>query len=109
MAMNIDDAIRHVGAEAVREIVRSGHAHDAGHVLSFRGRATSAWLRGQPVTQDACMVLAEAREADIWQATKSPERLEREFLEDGSGRAMNELLRRGLPLPQAYDLLPARL
>lgn len=107
--MTIDSAIRCVGAEAVREIVRSGHAHDAGHVLSFRGRATSAWLKGRLTEQDAFMVLAAAHEPDIWQAIKSPERLEREFLEDGSGRAYAEMVRRGLPLPQAYDLLPARL
>lgn len=107
--MTIDEAIHITGPEKVREIIRSGHAQDAGHPDSFRGRATRAALRGHPLDAMAHTVLAAQRECDVWQATKSAERLEREFLEDGSGRAYAEMVRRGLPLPQSAALQPAWL
>jgi hypothetical protein len=108
--MTIDEAIAILGPEAVTQIVNSGHAQDAGHPDSLRGRATMAALRGHLRASEAYGVLAAVRyEYDIRSACKSPERLEREFLEDGSGRAMAELVRRGLPLPQSAALQGAWL
>lgn len=107
--MTIDEAVAHIGPEAVKAIVNSGRAHDDGPPMSFRGSAVRAAIRGDALAQSAHLTLASCREIDVRQACKSPERLTREFLEDGSGRAFAEMRRRGLPLPQAYDLLPARL
>lgn len=107
--MTIDEAVIIAGAENVVGILNSGRAHDRGRLLSFHGEAVRAAIRGDTRAQSAFVALGAAREIDVRQACKSRERLEREFLRDGSGRAMNELLRRGWPLPQAADLLPARL
>ncbi len=107
--MNMDEAISLLGAEHVKQVVNSGHAQDAGHPDSFRGRATAAAMRDRVTESLAFSVLAATYESDIRSACKSPERLEREWLEDGSGRAFAELRRRGIPLPQSAALLPARL
>ncbi len=109
-AITIDDAIEILGAGRVVQILNSGRAQDAGHSESFRGLATAAALNGQLVVSEAWSVLAAVRyEVDIRSACKSPERLEREFLEDGSGRAFAELRRRGIPLPQSAALQSAWL
>lgn len=108
--MDMDQAIESLGAEHVMRVVNSGHAQDAGHAQGFRSHATAAALNGQLVLSEAWSVLAAVRYAvDIRAACKSPERLEREWLEDGSGRAFAELRRRGLRVPQSAALQPAWL
>lgn len=107
--MTIDEAIGHLGAGHVMQILNSGHAQDRGRRDSFDGCATGAWLANNRTARAAYVTLAAAREADVRQACKSPERLRREFLEGGSGRAYAELVRRGLPLPQSAALQPAWL
>ncbi len=107
--MNIDEAVASIGADTVLSVLNSGHAQDAGHPDSLRGRATAAAIRGDVLGSLAWSVLAAVRwEADLRMACKSPEQLEDACL-DGSGRAFCEMKRRGLPLPQSYALLPARL
>lgn len=107
--MTIDDAIAHLGADHILRILNSGHARDLGRTDSFDGRATGAWIAHDLTARVAYLTLAAAYEPDVRQACKSPERLEREFLEDGSGRAYAEMVRRGIPLPQSAVLQPAWL
>lgn len=106
--MTIDEAIAHVGPNTVTAILRSGVAFDDGTTSSFRGRALCSWLAHNEVAHDAYLVLAAAPESLLWQACRPESALREAFLE-GSGRAMNELLRRGSPLPQSAELQPAWL
>lgn len=106
--MTVDEAINHLGAQHVLRVLNSGHAQDAGHPDSLRGRAATARLRGKTADETAFAVLTFVREADVRMACKSPEALHEAFLE-GSGRAHTELVRRGLSLPQSAALQPAWL
>jgi len=109
--MNIDEAVEYVGSEAILGMLglRGPRLRDSRCGDVFAGRASSALLNGQAREGKAFIALAAAFESDVRSACKSPERLEREWLEDGSGRAFAEMRRRKIPVPSSAALLPARL
>ncbi len=105
--MTIDQAIEHLGAPHVVLVLNSGHAQDAGHPDSLRGRATAAALAERLTASLAYSTLAALSEPQVRSACKSPEQLRAACLE-GSCRARGEMVRRGITLPQSA-LQPAWL
>lgn len=107
-ARGMDWSIAVLGVANVRTVLNSGHAADPGHPDSFRGRAATCRIRHQYRASDAYTVLASEREAVIRQACRSEQELREAFLE-GSGRAMNEMRRRGLRFPVNAEMSGAWL
>lgn len=106
--MTIDQAIQHLSPSHVLGILNSGVAYDAGTLSSLSGRAMGSWLCNDLQSQAAYAVLATTDESAVRQACWPVDRLT-EACKEGSGRAMAELQRRGVPIPQSSALMPAWL
>lgn len=96
--MTLDEAIIFLGPINVREILRSGRAHDVA-AESFNGRAITAQLRREFGKATAYYVLAASPEALLWQACRPLDDLREAYLE-GSVRARREMERRGAEMPE---------
>lgn len=96
--MTIDEAIVHLDPQHVRDVLNSGVAHDEHNTLGLHGRGVTASMANDFVTQLAYVKVMVTEEALVRQACRPLDEL-REAMLEGSGRAMAELARRGLPLP----------